>query len=47
MFFDIIGESFLAVSQFPNVVHLFVMNGGSKDRSFDTCEKGLMENEES
>ena len=28
-------------------MRLFVTNGGSKDRSLDACEKGLVENEES
>ena len=36
--FQLIGESFLAVSQFSSVVRLFVLNG--PDSSVDDCEKG-------
>ena len=36
--FEVIGESFLAVSQFSGVVRLFVLNGPHS--SVDDCEKG-------
>ena len=44
--FEVIGESFLAVSQFSNVVRLFITNEGSKDGSLDACEKGLVDDDE-
>ena len=36
--FEVIGESFLSVSQFSNVVRLFVLNGPGS--SVNDCEKG-------